>query len=435
MKARLGSKLIMNIVSVALLFGAQRLRAQGDDNPTGVAGRFNGNVTTGGSYDALTGNASRSVTDLVSPASVGAYPLAFTRTMNTRVYTYASGDNAGDLIGGSSFGPAGGWRHNYEYASVTNPQKINHQCIQLGNTLAIPSQFLISIVYPDGRLITFNKNGVPTQAGIGDRLDFPNVVDVDSTDVCQLHLADGGIVELNILVTHDGTCSSGANGPNVNYFITLALGAPEKSGRLIDPYGQSTWVQFSTDGLTEFVTEPAGRTLAIVSRKITDATEGKVGDTVIDHVVDSSGRTITYGYKSYPPGSTGNIPSLDAVYYFGNASTADPALTAHYTYQDSNAGVSNAPLISTCDDSMYAGPMTAIAYKFSDPSMGYAHGVIASENYYNPTNGAIGVAVSTLSGQGDPTTRTETRGDQHTRTFTYDSSGYLTSWTDFDHQS
>jgi hypothetical protein len=48
----------------------------GNDNPTGVNGHYNGNITTGGSYDPYTGNAKRFVTDLTVTGSVGSYPLA-----------------------------------------------------------------------------------------------------------------------------------------------------------------------------------------------------------------------------------------------------------------------------------------------------------------------------------------------------------------------
>src|SRR5438105_44317 len=78
---------------------------QGDNNPTGPAGVFSGNITTGGSYDPFTGNAMRSVTDLVVAGGVGSYPLAFSRTANSRY------QQAGDF----GFGPAGGWRHSYAW--------------------------------------------------------------------------------------------------------------------------------------------------------------------------------------------------------------------------------------------------------------------------------------------------------------------------------
>ena len=79
----------------------------GGDNPTGTSGQHNGNVTTGGSYDPYTANATRSVTDLVVAGGVGSYPLAFTRTMNSR-YT-AGGGNA------PAFGAAGTWTFSYQW--------------------------------------------------------------------------------------------------------------------------------------------------------------------------------------------------------------------------------------------------------------------------------------------------------------------------------
>src|SRR3954462_8540096 len=85
---------------------ASPLYAQvGNQNPAGASGIFNGQVTTGCSYDPYTGNATRSITDIAVAGAVGAYPLAFTRTMNTRLLT-ASKD--------FPFGKAGGWRHSYQ---------------------------------------------------------------------------------------------------------------------------------------------------------------------------------------------------------------------------------------------------------------------------------------------------------------------------------
>jgi hypothetical protein len=78
------------------------LFAQGNDNPTGVAGVFNGNSNTGCSYDPYTGNATRTIPDIVVSGAVGTYPLVWARTLNTR------GANNGNL------GAAGGWRYSYQ---------------------------------------------------------------------------------------------------------------------------------------------------------------------------------------------------------------------------------------------------------------------------------------------------------------------------------
>src|SRR4051794_6782538 len=97
------SKFFLALSLLAAFAAVSSLRAQvGNNNPTGPAGSFNGNVTTGCSYDVFTGNATRVVTDLVVPGAVGSYPLAFGRTANSR----------GDLLFGD-FGDAGGWQHSY----------------------------------------------------------------------------------------------------------------------------------------------------------------------------------------------------------------------------------------------------------------------------------------------------------------------------------
>ena len=96
--------------SVFVLLPLARLHAQADDNPTGPAGIFNGNITTGCSYDPYTGNAMRVVTDIVASGAVGDHPLAFTRIANTR----NSPRNAG-------FAFAGQWRHNYSWQLTDEP--------------------------------------------------------------------------------------------------------------------------------------------------------------------------------------------------------------------------------------------------------------------------------------------------------------------------
>jgi hypothetical protein len=75
-----------------------------NDNPTGSAGMFNGNSTTGCSYDPYTANATRTIPDLTVAGAVGAYPLQWSRTMNSR------GAGLGPL------GAGGSWRHSYQWS-------------------------------------------------------------------------------------------------------------------------------------------------------------------------------------------------------------------------------------------------------------------------------------------------------------------------------
>lgn len=94
-------------ISLTLTLGSTNLHGQvGNDNPTGPSGVFNGNVTTGCSYDPYTGNAMRSVTDLVVAGGMGTYPLAFSRVANSRFQQYYS----------FQFGGAGGWQHSYSWS-------------------------------------------------------------------------------------------------------------------------------------------------------------------------------------------------------------------------------------------------------------------------------------------------------------------------------
>lgn len=171
------------LLAVASSIGSQGiLRADlGDNNPSGVSGDFNGNVTTGCSYDPYTGSALRQITDIITPGAVGAYGLAFSRTMNSR----------SDLIGiNFPFGKAAGWRHNYQWdidpETVRNTSDPCHP---------IPAANQYVVRYPDGRKVKFVADGSNTWRsethGIGDRF-APITVEEDDVSRCYLLLADGG---------------------------------------------------------------------------------------------------------------------------------------------------------------------------------------------------------------------------------------------------
>jgi hypothetical protein len=94
------------LLTICLCFLAVPVsRGTGNENPTGVTGEYNGSITTAGSVDALTGNAKRTIDELTVTGSVGAYPLEWKRTLNTRQSSNAAG-----------FGSAGAWTHNYHWS-------------------------------------------------------------------------------------------------------------------------------------------------------------------------------------------------------------------------------------------------------------------------------------------------------------------------------
>ncbi len=380
-------KLATGAALVFLFFFVNPLRADvGGNNPTGTSGQFNGNITTGCSYDPYTSNATRSVTDLVVSGGVGAYPLAFTRTMNSR-YTAASA--------GPAFGQAGTWTFNSDW-NVEEAVVYNTR-----NPYALPSNYTVD--YPDGRRVIFGqRNGDPYfegPLGVRDRFE-------GTRTNCYLHLPDGGKIWFQASNDFEGP----DGGPYTVYWTFTLVG-------IIDPYGQVTTVTYPADG-SMTLTEPAGRMLKIFYKR------GPANDIVVDHVdewMTSSlkERTVTYNYSAYNASGT-TYSALTSVSY-------PDGTTATYTYQNSNIAANGRPLIKTCVDPMYSGPMWKIAYSFVPNGTGIVYGELQSENYFDGTN--IGAAVSTLSVTGT-STRTETRGDGPTRTFTYTSYD-LTSGTDF----
>jgi RHS repeat-associated protein len=389
--------LVRFILAFSALTLVSQLRGQvGNDNPTGPSGMFNGNITTGCSYDPYTGNATRTVTDIVVSGAVGEYPLAFSRTYNSR--------NAG---GGLWFGGAGGWHHNYEWSLEDSVVRTTPN-VQ-------PTSYTVD--FPDGRSERFvfsssDPGYFRPLAGIGDRFQPLN-----ASLLAYLVFPDGGKVEFKATQKQylDPCCPDGGCGMCTYYYYSFVAQA------IIDPYGLKTTLTYNTDTTLQKITEPAGRTLTL--------TYGVVGQKVISTVTSSDGRAVNYSYiqSTFPP-NTSPATALDHVIYYGTSTW-----TAYYTYQGPNGPYPYAPpLLLTADDAMYPGPMKRIAYTYrttpNQDNSAPVYGQISSENYYDGTS--IGAAVSTLTVTG-PTTRMETRGDGKTRTFTYQSGGYLSSCTDF----
>jgi RHS repeat-associated protein len=368
------SKVTLGVAATILVAG--NAFAQGNDNPTGTAGVFNGQITTGCSYDPYTGNAKRSVTDLVVAGGVGTYPLAFTRTANSRYPV----DNI------THMGEAGNWLHSYQWSINT----------QYGGSTK-PTSYTVN--YPDGRIIKFtapgsqgnNNSADPyfrSPAGVQDRLQV--IWDTTTVGRCYVIQPDGGKIWFSLLRTL--------------YYSNWYMYTATVQG-IIDPYGLTTTIVPQTDGST-LVTEPAGRWIRLYYRTISQASEGEIGYVVLDHITSSDGRSVQYNYSAYNGGYT----SLVGVTYFG-----DPSLMASYTYQNDNVDPAGVPLLATCNDPMYAGPMKRLSYTFG----GGVSGKLVSEN-----SGTTNEPVSTLTGT------TETRADGKTRTFTY-SNKLLQSFTDF----
>ena len=84
------------------------------EGPVGVTGIFNGNVTTGCSYDPLTHSEHREVTDMIVPGSIGKYPLKMTRYYNSRAQYYAL----------NAIGLSPGWASEYSWLLYTAGERV-----------------------------------------------------------------------------------------------------------------------------------------------------------------------------------------------------------------------------------------------------------------------------------------------------------------------
>jgi RHS repeat-associated protein len=370
------SKLFALIICCFTLAVPELFAQVGNNNPTGPSGEFNGSVTTGGSYDPYTANATRALTDIVVAGAVGKYGLTYSRVWNTRTPLWQFSQNWGIEVD------------------------------------EVPGQYeTYYVTYPDGRQATFthSANDVDFRAtpGIRERMQRWTATNGDS-GVCYLKLPDGGKIEFSGTRTwhYDPELI-----PSVWYEWSLTAAA------LIDPYGQRTTYTTNADNSFQ-ITEPAGRWIKVYYIASGDPAGGRV-----DYILASDGRVVDYTWQTQYFGA----PSLPYVVLTSVSYYGDPSLTATYTYRMGNIAKQGYAL-ETCDDPLFPGPMKKIKYVYQNTNnpdgSARVFGQIKSE-----TNATTGDVVSTLTVTG-PDTRVETRGDGRQRTFTY-AGGYLTSWTDF----
>src|SRR6266542_1651316 len=407
-----GAKVILGALLLAL--GLHNLHAQvGNDNPTGVAGIFNGNVLE---YDHYNGNAGpRSTVDISIAGAV--VPIALVRTYNSR-------DGIGIHFGYS------GWRHSYEWS-------IDPSGDVPGSDFP-PAAYVVN--FPDGRreifkFVAWDCGGNPytcyyrvqgyianvehSSAGVRER--FIQIDPRNNNLRGYLLLPDGSKVEF-LATRHPGQ-------QNGYYYYTYQAQA------IIDPHGLRTTLTYEQTGLKRLLTvqEPAGRYIQFNYRPN--------GSHVIASVSGSDGRIVQYNYSNISPGGTTYLALTTVTYY--------SQLTAYYVYRKPNippdGGV---PLLLAADEPLYSGIMKRVAYQYQtadnldgSPAV---YGQIYRVRYYlghnadpspDPNTGGNGVVVSTLAVTARET-RKETRGDNKWRTFTYgnpDSNerAHLLSSTDF----
>lgn len=309
----------------------------GNDNPTGVTGEYNGSITTAGSYDPYTGNAKRFIDDLVVTGSVGAYPLKWTRALNSRGVS-------------GPFGDGGGWKHSYQWGLNIQPDP-NH-CVD-------PPPPAATVSYPDGRTMTFRHENQPPRyeddsgGEPGDRL-----VQIGTSTNYDLMLKDGGRVE----------------------FRTV-YGRPHFPKYIVDLYGQKTTLDYIDNGIHAptlvKITEPAGRYLKITYKTFPEAPPSYPALEVIDYVEAWD------GVQENHPTETVHYDYEDVRVWNGTYVTVRFFNLIHARYDDETQGVYQylppalvhpgdtrtlgAGHVEICSDVRFEGAMSKIEYQMYPP--------------------------------------------------------------------
>ncbi|MEO6970857.1 MAG: hypothetical protein ABI217_08180, partial [Chthoniobacterales bacterium] len=292
--------------------------------------------------------------------AVGAYPLQWSRTMNGR------------RLGTDNLGAGGGWSHSYQW-----------RCSADGYLSAYPDVY--TVTFPDGRVVRFNhvtpSNVSPL--GVGDRMGGGS-----GTGYVYLLMAGGGQVRFYQRATYY------PQDPSWSFTV-------DPPDQVIDPNGLVTTLTYDTSSRLIQVTEPAGRYLII-----SYGTNGYISEVDAYTAAGHLSQWVTYTYATQTFGGVPYVVLTRATYI------GSPAPIAYYTYQTSNLSASGTPLISTCKDVRYPGPMKNIGYAFVRTNP-LSYGELSQEQNAN------GTPVVTLTVNG--TTRTETRNDASgaSRTWTY----------------
>jgi RHS repeat-associated protein len=369
------------LLAIALMFATPlcpHLLAVDDHNPIGVTGAFEGVVTTGCAYNVLNHNATRQIDDLVVPGAVGKYGLKMTRYYNSRSTKYRS-----------VMGP--GWSHEYEWEASLQTLKVE---------------------YPNGNVWDtecWGDENPPAPLGVSDGWETFGCT--GNSCAGDFRLSDGGKVHFD--------------NSNGNFQARTIKG----------PYGQTLTLTYYNSGpqqgFLQRVTEPGGRYLQFIYTQQPAPNPQLALATVEAHGLGNATVTdsVTYNYTSQPTG--GN--TVTSAWCLTFVSYSD-GTSATYKYEPDNAperpiagSIKLLPLVKTCNDVRYHGPMRRIAYQYQDQG---PHGAITQERY-SPGDGVQGAMVSQI----DPpapsplfqetnfdTTYTETRGDGNiTRKFIYTS--------------
>jgi RHS repeat-associated protein len=329
----------------------------GYEGPVGVTGIFNGNITTACSYDPLSHNAKRTVTDIVVPGSVGKYPLKMTRYYNSRLQNGAEGLGIG-------------WTHEYSWILTEGVSKL---------------------ITPQGNVYDYfcQSNGQPV--GISEYWESGPDTNGNGT----FRMADGGRV---VFLNHAVSSITDPYGLTT----TITRDTFGRTWKVIEPGTSPRYLQF--------IYYTSGPWLGMLQTVEAHDGQGHTTDSVNYTYQSVPSGGIHFGPSLMLTG-VGYSDNTSATYQYEGDNVPDDFRPPWYNFR-------MYPLLNYCYDVRYNGPMREIAYFYQG---GGPHGAIFKEKNptvgpistiapgipVNPVNGAL------------QTTFTETRGDGPTRSFTY----------------
>jgi len=326
------------------------------DNPTGNTGALKGQIETGGSYDAHSGNGTRIVPDLHVPGAVGAYGLDFIRYWNSTQNDFDDSEAQLPLDFGMS-----GWSHSWRWSAVVGieyPSEIpgSDRDDDIYKTK-------ITITFPDGHTTKYKI--IRARHGW---FQVPPSDHVFGPPYSAAEIASGW--PAGGFGVRDHICNMATNG--TEFWLCRADGgsvhfeggpAEYRATEVFDPHGLKTTLTYNADGLLNRVEDEGGRFLTLSWSYYADVgwliTRVANGDNAgAQYVTYSYQRQLGFyhvltrvGYHDEPaPGQTNY-----AVYTYGTC------------YGDETAGCvsSNIPLLKRADDPHYAGAMTKIKYNYA----------------------------------------------------------------------
>lgn len=356
MIARCFSIILIWVAASAIGF-AQGTPPTPEKNPEGNTGALKPQITTGGSYDAHSGNATRSVEDLHVPNALGVYGLDLTRHWNSLLVDH---DNPYTTLP-TSFGSSG-WSHSWEWQAVYAEEGPDQDAEGGGAEGTQRWTTSITITFPDGHAnkykITRVNRGYPGYTG------SPGWGPPYSTAEQNGFLTGGSVYDSLSDMAADGSefWLYRADGGSVHF---VGGSGGYQATEVYDPNGLKTFLAYNgPQGQLSDVTQEGGRSL-----HFTWSDFGVFGwvITAINTAGPCGYQAVSYGYTTvWSPSGMGWL--VLATVGYPNEPSVGQTATAYYSYDcyyDLMSGnPSLYPMLKSADDPHYAGAMTKIHYSY-----------------------------------------------------------------------